>query len=175
MYAKDAREKDAAEAEQFLAETNEVFGDSPWELHCRFDLAFLRGDIDYAHSLRHRALDLDPHRIIREYCWQGHFSASMKVTVKVQSCNSIRRLRRMPTRSYTFTFQYCWSRKTETKQRLTGQQQSVCGQTPSKHSQRSSIFAGSVSRRVRLRTFAGARHEEVGSTLSVGFIRSSFS
>jgi predicted Zn-dependent protease len=62
MYAKDAREKDAAEAEQILAETNEVFGDCPWELHCRSDLAFLRGDVDYAHSLRHRALDLDPHQ-----------------------------------------------------------------------------------------------------------------
>lgn len=62
MYAKAGQEEDAAEAERILAETNDVFGDSPWVLSCRSDLAFLRGEFEHARSLQHRALDLDPNQ-----------------------------------------------------------------------------------------------------------------
>jgi hypothetical protein len=62
MYAKWGREQYAAEAERVMDHIHEVWGESPWELLCRADLALLRGDRDAERGLRERAWEIQPRK-----------------------------------------------------------------------------------------------------------------
>jgi hypothetical protein len=60
MYAKDRREEHVVEIEEILDEVKGLWGENPWELQSRAEIAMIRGDLHTARALRERAFELDP-------------------------------------------------------------------------------------------------------------------